>query len=198
MHKQVRLNDKNKKLYSSNMNMENLIYTINMNREDLSKMTKEQLIEMLLSQEPQAVLSASYKPVPKLRKFGVKQLIRFCENNNLYKPSRPIPAPRIKRQQPVPAIRNEKQSVEHTFTIRLDKKAVSLQDMGDEELNRASISKYKKDSSFLNLFHNRLNNIPNKRVKVQITIYTDIEHNWVIKPRSMRRHMVRLILKSQN
>ena len=40
MHKQVCLNDKNKKLYSSNMNMENLIYTINMNREDLSKMTK--------------------------------------------------------------------------------------------------------------------------------------------------------------
>lgn len=37
MHKQVRLNDKNKNLYSSNMNMENLIYTINMNREDLSK-----------------------------------------------------------------------------------------------------------------------------------------------------------------
>ena len=30
----MRLNDKNKKLYSSNVNMENLIYTINMNRED--------------------------------------------------------------------------------------------------------------------------------------------------------------------
>ena len=52
MHKQVCLNDKNKKLYCSNMNMENLIYTINMNREDLSKMTKQQLIDMLLGQKP--------------------------------------------------------------------------------------------------------------------------------------------------
>ena len=32
------------------MNMENLIYTINMNGGDLSKMTKQQLIDMLLSQ----------------------------------------------------------------------------------------------------------------------------------------------------
>lgn len=52
MHKQVCLNDKNKRLYGSNMNMENLIYTINMNREDLSKMTKQQLIDMLLGQKP--------------------------------------------------------------------------------------------------------------------------------------------------
>ena len=63
MHKQVRLNDKNKKLYSSNMNMENLIYTINMNREDLSKMTKQQLIDMLLGQKPKTVSAKSAGPV---------------------------------------------------------------------------------------------------------------------------------------
>ena len=37
------------------MNMENLIYTINMSREDLSKMTKPQLIDMLLGQKPKTV-----------------------------------------------------------------------------------------------------------------------------------------------
>ena len=55
----MRLNDKNKKLYSSNVNMKNLIYTINMNREDLTKLTKQQLIDMLLGQKPKTV---SVKP----------------------------------------------------------------------------------------------------------------------------------------
>ena len=36
------------------------------------------------------------------RKMGVKQLIRFFENNPI-PPYRPIPAPRTKKQQPVPA-----------------------------------------------------------------------------------------------
>lgn len=45
------------------MNMENLIYTINMNREDLSKMTKQQLIDMLLGQKPKTVSTKSAGPV---------------------------------------------------------------------------------------------------------------------------------------
>ena len=39
-------------------------------------------------------------PIPAPRKMGVKQLIRYFENNNLYKPprpTRPIPAPRKKK-----------------------------------------------------------------------------------------------------
>ena len=48
----------------------------------------------------------------------------------------------------------ENLSDKQASTIRLDKKAVSLQDMRDE-VDRASVSKYKKDSSFQNLFHNR-------------------------------------------
>ena len=53
------------------------------------------------------------------RKMGVKQLIRYFENNNLYKPPRPIPAPRIKKQQPVAAPRtkiDEKQKALKGFT----------------------------------------------------------------------------------
>ena len=45
------------------MNMENLIYTVNMNREDLSKMTKQQLIDMLLGQKPKTVSAKSAGPV---------------------------------------------------------------------------------------------------------------------------------------
>ena len=42
------------------------------------------------------------RPIPAPRKMGVKQLIRYFENNNLYKPPGPIPAPRTKKQQPRP------------------------------------------------------------------------------------------------
>ena len=61
-------------------------------------------------------------------------------------------------------------------TIRLDKIPVSLQDMWDEELGRARVSKYKKQSSFQNLFHERLEQMPGKRERAQITINTVIEH----------------------
>ena len=61
-------------------------------------------------------------------------------------------------------------------TIRLYKIPVSLQDMRDEKLKRARLSKYKKQSSFQNLFHERLEQIPGKRERAQITINIVIEH----------------------
>ena len=61
-------------------------------------------------------------------------------------------------------------------TIRLDKKSVSLQNMWDEELKRARVSKYKQQSSFQNLFHERLQQMPGKRERTQITINAVIEH----------------------
>ena len=48
--------------------------------------------------------------------------------------------------------------------------------MRDEELKRARVSKYKKQSSFQNLFHERLEQMPGKRERAQITINTVIEH----------------------
>ena len=48
--------------------------------------------------------------------------------------------------------------------------------MRDEELKRARVSKYKKQSSFQNLFHERLEQMPGKREWAQITINTVIEH----------------------
>ena len=48
--------------------------------------------------------------------------------------------------------------------------------MRDEELGRARVSKYTRQSSFQNLFHNRLQQMPGKRERAQITINTVIEH----------------------
>ena len=48
--------------------------------------------------------------------------------------------------------------------------------MRDEELKRARVSKYKKQSSFQNLFHERLQQMPGKRERAQFTIHAVIEH----------------------
>ena len=61
-------------------------------------------------------------------------------------------------------------------TIRLDKIPVSQQDMRNEELKRTRVSKYKKHSSIPNLFHERLEQMPGKRERAQITINAVIEH----------------------
>ena len=70
----------------------------------------------------------------------------------------------------------EEQSDKQAPTIRLHKKPVSLQDMRDEKLKRARVSKYKQQSSFQNLFHDRLQQMPGKREQAQITINAVIEH----------------------
>ena len=44
------------------------------------------------------------RPVPTARKIGIKQLIRYFENNPI-PPCRPVPTPRMKKQQPVAAPR---------------------------------------------------------------------------------------------
>ena len=48
--------------------------------------------------------------------------------------------------------------------------------MRNEELKRARVSKYKTKSSFQNLFHERLEQMPGKRERAQLTIHAVIEH----------------------
>ena len=48
--------------------------------------------------------------------------------------------------------------------------------MRDEELEQANVSKYIRHTSFQNLFHRRLQQMPGKRERAQITINTAIEH----------------------
>ena len=89
--KMVRSNEnKNKIIYSNSMktNRNELI------RRLLSGVTDDELANLVRVREEVR------RPIPAPRKMGVKQLIRYFENNNLYKPPRPIPAPRTKKQQP--------------------------------------------------------------------------------------------------
>ena len=73
------------------------------------KTNRNELIRRLLSgvtddelENLVRVREEARRPIPAPRKMGVKQLIRYFENNNLDKPPRPIPAPRTKKQQPQP------------------------------------------------------------------------------------------------
>ena len=61
-------------------------------------------------------------------------------------------------------------------TIRLHKIPVSLQNMRDEELEQANVSKYIRHTLFQNLFHRRLQHLPGTRERAQITINAVIEH----------------------
>ena len=79
----------NKKIiYSSSMktNRNELI------RRLLSELTEDELENLVRVREEVRC------PMPAPQKMGVKQLIRYFENDNLYKPPRPIPAPRTKKQ----------------------------------------------------------------------------------------------------
>ena len=90
--KMVRSNENNNIIYSNSMktNRNELI------RRLLSGVTEDELKHLVRVREE------ARRPIPAPRKMGVKQLIRYFENNNLYKPPRPIPAPKTKKQQPQP------------------------------------------------------------------------------------------------
>ena len=86
-------------------NKNNIIYSNSM------KTNRNELIRRLLSgvtddelENLVRVREEARRPIPAPRKMGVNQLIRYFENNNLYKPPRPIPAPRTKKQQPQPQV----------------------------------------------------------------------------------------------
>ena len=91
------------KMVCSNENKNKIIYSNSM------KTNRNELIRRLLSgvtddelENLVRVREEARRPIPAPRKMGVKQLIRFFENNNLYKPPRPTPAPRTKKEQPQP------------------------------------------------------------------------------------------------
>ena len=66
----------------------------------LTGVTGDELRNLVLVREE------ARRPIPAPRKIGVKQLIRYFENNPIL-PYRPVPAPRMKKQQPVPIPRTK-------------------------------------------------------------------------------------------
>ena len=169
-----------------------IIYPISMNREDLSKLSKEQLINMLLGKQTvsankagpvKQTASTAVEPV-----FKPKSLTQLAAEKLEQSIKRPAVLPKQSNRLPTlktlaanAMVEDKIKYFEELFdkkvpTIRLYKIPVSLQDMRDEKLKRARLSKYKKQSSFQNLFHERLEQIPGKREWAQITINTVIEH----------------------
>ena len=169
-----------------------IIYPISMNREDLSKLSKEQLINMLLGK--QTVSANKAGPVKQTASTAVgpvfkpKSLTQLAAEKLEQSIKRPAVLP--KQSNRLPTLKTlaanamvkdkikyfEEMSDKQAPTIRLHKIPVSLQNMRDEELGRARVSKYTRQSSFQNLFHNRLQQMPGKRERAQITINTVIEH----------------------
>ena len=94
----------------------------NMDKKDLKKLSKSQLIKLLLKQEkkkPKIVIvddtkpvpaSRTYKPIPTPRK-SVNQMVQDYENNIILPPlefrDRPVPLPRTKKPVPTPRTKIE-------------------------------------------------------------------------------------------
>ena len=160
-----------------------IIYPNSMNREDLSKMSKDQLINMLLGKQTASAKKAG--PVKQTASANqaksLTQLAAKKMEQSIKRPAKqPSRIPSLTQLAAWALVKDrikyfEELSNKQAPTIRLDKISV-LQDMRDEELKRARVSKYKKQSSFQNLFHKRLEQMPGKRERAQITINAVIEH----------------------
>ena len=169
-----------------------IIYPISMNREDLSKLSKEQLINMLLGK--QTVSANKAGPVKQTATTAVgpvfkpKSLTQLAAEKLEQSIKRPAVLPQQSNRFPTSKtlaanamVKDKIKYFEELFdkqvpTIRLHKIPVSLQNTRDEELGRTRVSKYTRQSSFPNLFHSRLEQMPGKRERAQITINTVTEH----------------------
>ena len=135
-----------------------IIYPNSMNREDLWKMSKDQLINILLGKQT----ASAKKAGPVFNPKSLTPLAAEKMEQSIKRPAKqPSRMPSLTQLAARALVKDrikyfEELSDKQVPTIRLHKKPVSLQDMRDEELKRATVSKYKKQSSFQNLFHERL------------------------------------------
>ena len=93
-------------------NAKKIISYNNMNKSDLEKLSKSQLIQMLLKQDLEMKKFESRKPIPAPRK-SVKQMVQEYEDNIILPPLefrddyKPIPKPRTKKPTPLPRTKIE-------------------------------------------------------------------------------------------
>ena len=116
-----------------------------MNREDLSKMSKNELINMLMSNQTVSAKRAG----PVFNPKSLTQLAAEKMEQSMKRPAKqPSRMPFLTQLAARALVKDrikyfEELSDKQAPTIRLDKISVSLQDMLDEELKRARVSKYK-------------------------------------------------------
>ena len=97
---------------SATHNMRKIISTNYMNKSDLKKLSKSQLIQLLLKQDLEMKKFESRKPIPAPRK-SVKQMVQEYEDNIILPPLefrddyKPIPKPRTKKPTPLPRTKIE-------------------------------------------------------------------------------------------
>ena len=169
----------------------NFIQPISMyNRKDLSKMSKDELIDMLMEKQtasakkagPVKQTASANQAGPVFNPKSLTQLAAEKMEQSIKRPAKqPSKMPSVTQLAARALVKDrikyfEELSDKQAPIIVLDKIPVSLQDMRDEELGRARVSKYTQHSSFQNLFHKRLEQIPGKRERAQITINAIIEH----------------------
>ena len=142
-----------------------IIYPNSMNREDLSKLSKEQLINMLLGKQTVSankagpVQTASAKRAgPVFNPKSLTQLAAEKMEQLIKRPAKqPSRMPSLTQLAARALVKDrikyfEELSDKQAPTIRLDKIPVSLQDMRDEELGPARVSKYKNNHHFKTCF----------------------------------------------
>ena len=92
-----------------------------MDKKNLEKLSKSELIELLLKQQkPKIIVEDATKPVPAPRTYkSVKDMVQQYEDNIIQPPSefredyKPIPKQRTKKtsQAPIPTPRTEKRTI---------------------------------------------------------------------------------------
>ena len=113
---------------------------INMNKASLEKLSKSELINLVLKQhKPKNIIVDDTKPVPTPRK-SVKSMVQQYEDNVISPPpkfrDKPIPLPRTKKplQAPIPTPRTKKPSEKRTIISQVEKALKGYTQSFDVEL----------------------------------------------------------------
>ena len=149
-------------------------------------MSKDELINMLLGKQTVSANKAGPVQTASVKRAGpvfnpksLTQLAAEIMEQSIKRPAKqPSRMPSLTQLAARALVKDryfEELSDKQAPTIRLDKIPASLQDMRDEELGRARVSKYTRQSSFKNLFHERLEQMTGKREWAQITINAVID-----------------------
>ena len=164
----------------------------NMNQKDLQNLTKDQLINLLLNKD---------KPKKDVKPKKEKKTVSNLEN--LFKDD-PFPDFVVKREVKTPFDETMKkikrkakksksefdrvtEKFERLFStkpnvVMYPKESVSLDEFRREEAELTG--KYKKGSSFVNLFEKRLESIEGRRENISITLFVDINNGLITEKKT--------------